>query len=53
MYSTCGLFDMYDLKTHCLLTKYEQISVAAILYMLINSFCFKVNINNWNKLWIL
>jgi hypothetical protein len=50
MYSIYGLFDMYDLKTHCLLTKYEQISVADILYVLINSFCLEVNITNWNKL---
>jgi len=51
MYSTYVLFDMYNMKTHCLLTKYEQISVADIFfYMLIHSFCFEVNINNWNKL---
>jgi len=50
MYSTYGSFDMYDLKTHCLLTRYEQIHVADIFYMLINSFCFELNINNWNKL---
>jgi len=50
MYSIYGSFDMYDLKTHCLLTKHEQISVADIFYMLINNFCFEVNIHNWNKL---
>jgi len=28
----------------------NNISVADIFYMLINSFCFEVNIINWNKL---